>query len=173
MLNRLAHPFSIRNWERNDDIGQLTSLLHLAYSKLAKKGLRYLATHQDSTTTQKRIDSGVCVVAVVGNQYIGTVTYYSPKFTMGCEWYECDNVASYGQFGVHPDFQSSGIGSKLIAIVENLAVTDGADEIAIDTAETAFDLIKFYERRGYRIIENVQWKETNYRSVIMSKRLAH
>ena len=30
----------------------------------------------------------------------------------------------------------------------------------------------YYGRRGYRIVESVQWEETNYRSVVLSKPLS-
>ncbi|MBW1796697.1 MAG: GNAT family N-acetyltransferase, partial [Deltaproteobacteria bacterium] len=48
---------------------------------------------------------------------------------------------------------------------------DGASELALDTAEQATHLINWYERLGYRFIEYVDWDVTNYRSVIMSKRV--
>ena len=53
---------------------------------------------------------------------------------------------------------------------EARACETGAAEIALDTAETADDLIRFYSRRGYRFIEHVNWGDAvNYRSVVMSK----
>src|SRR5579864_3313349 len=48
----------------------------------------------------------------------------------------------------------------------------GAGALALDTAEPATDLIRFYSRHGYRIVETVQWEEVNYRSVVMSKQLS-
>ena len=48
----------------------------------------------------------------------------------------------------------------------------GAAEIALDTAETAEELIRFYLKRGYRFIEHVTWTDVvNYRSVVLSKRV--
>jgi DNA-binding winged helix-turn-helix (wHTH) protein len=44
-------------------------------------------------------------------------------------------------------------------------------ELALDTAETADDLIAFYTRRGYRFVDHVRWDAVNYRSVVLSKRL--
>ena len=43
--------------------------------------------------------------------------------------------------------------------------------VTLDTAEGAEHLIRTYEKRGYRFIEYVQWEVTNYRSVVMSKKL--
>lgn len=60
----------------------------------------------------------------------------------------------------------------LIRRVEELAVQDGAAELALDTAEGAHHLIRYYSARGYRFVDYVQWNDTNYRSVLMSKRLS-
>ena len=59
---------------------------------------------------------------------------------------------------------------RLIEHVERLALKDGANEITIDTAEKS-SLVEFYSRLGYRFVAYAQWKETNYRSVLMSKKL--
>ena len=51
--------------------------------------------------------------------------------------------------------------------------SSGFKEIALDTCEDAESLISYYEKRGYRFVEHVQWdpKIVNYRSVVMSKSL--
>jgi hypothetical protein len=47
----------------------------------------------------------------------------------------------------------------------------GFSEIALDTSERAHHLIQMYEKRGYRFVEYFQWEVTNYRSVVLSKKL--
>jgi len=85
-------------------------------------------------------------------------------------WYGKDNVAKFGQFAVDPELQKYGIGGKMIDMVEAEAgrITN-VTELAPDTAETAYHLIDFYKKRGYRYVETIQWNETNYKSVVMSK----
>ena len=58
-------------------------------------------------------------------------------------------------------------------LAERRALETGASEIALDTAESAAHLVEMYENRGYRIVEKVDWPETNYVSVVMSKSLRH
>jgi GNAT superfamily N-acetyltransferase len=161
----------IRYLAENDDLKELTGLLHRAYKKLGDRGFRYVATHQNVKTTEKRIKNGKCLVAVLGEKIIGTITYYSPDNTSGNEWYNKETVAAYGQFGVEPEYQSYGIGSRLIDEAEKIALEDKAEEIAIDTAEGAAELISFYEKKGYRHVGYVKWEVTNYRSVLMSKKI--
>ena len=72
---------------------------------------------------------------------------------------------------VLPEYQNKGIGSLMMDIIETRAKKEGAIEIALDTAEGAAHLIRYYKKRGYRFIEYVNWEVTNYRSVIMSKKL--
>jgi GNAT superfamily N-acetyltransferase len=154
-----------------DSIAELTDLLHRAYRPLAERGLRFVATHQDEQITRRRAGRGECYLAIDGTRMIGTATLYPPDKTKGSPWRDRPDVASFGQFAVEPEFQRRGIGSLLIRFVERRAVELGAAELALDTAEPADALIRFYAARGYRFIEYMKWDAVNYRSVVLSKRL--
>lgn len=56
-------------------------------------------------------------------------------------------------------------------LAEQRARERGATWIAIDTSEHAMELIATYRRRGYEIVDSAQWDVTNYRSVVLAKRL--
>jgi GNAT superfamily N-acetyltransferase len=161
----------IRQFASTDDIEELTLLLNKSYKKLSDQGFKYLASHQNSKTTKQRIDEGQCFVIFFENKLIATITYYSPTQASGNEWYDQDFVASYGQFAVDTEFQKIGLGGKLIGFVENLAKSDNAREIAVDTAEGASELISYYSKRDYKFVGHTQWNETNYRSVLLSKKI--
>jgi len=75
------------------------------------------------------------------------------------------------QFAVEPQLQRRGWGSLLIRHLEARAAQLGAAELSIDTSEGAKHLIALYERRGYRHVGFAQWTHTNFRSVLLSKRL--
>lgn len=162
----------LRLLSETDSIAELTELLHRAYASLADRGLKYVATYQDEATTLRRAQRGQCWIAEQDGKLVGTISYYPPQITDGCAWYDRPEVASFGQFAVDPELQRTGLGSRMLDRVEEQAMADGADELALDTAEPAKHLIDYYERRGYREIERVQWDVTNYVSVIMSKRLS-
>lgn len=155
----------------NDSLNELTTLLHRSYGSLAQMGLRFLATYQDEATTLERISEGECYVALVEDRLVGTVVFRSAAKTSGSPWFDRQDVSSFGQFAVEPEFQGGGIGSALLDLVEQRARDTGAKEIALDTAEPAEHLIQMYASKGYRFIEHVQWGVTNYRSVVMSKAL--
>lgn len=146
-------------------------LLHMAYKQLAELGLNYTATYQDSAVTRQRVDDGHCVVGEVNGRLVATITYYRPGLYPHCPKYQQDLVGVIGQFGVLPELQGTGIGNRLLSVVEKMAAQDQCRELALDTAEPAIHLHHYYERRGYRIVDYVQWEGKTYRSVIMSKTL--
>jgi len=171
MIERQAILPDIRLITPQDSIAQLTLLLHRAYARLAERGMRFVASHQDEQTTRCRIARGECYLAVHREQLIGTITLRDAEHTRGSPWLDRPDVANCGQFAVEPAFQCRGVGSRLLAFVEDRARTRGVAELALDTAEPAEDLIRFYATRGFRFIEYVQWDSVNYRSVVMSKRV--
>ena len=132
------------------------------------KPLRFVASYQDAAMTRKRMQNGQCLVGLLDGKLVATIMYYSPASAKGTPWYEQSHVAKFGQFAVDPLHRKRGIGDLLIHRVEELAVQDGAVELALDTAEGAHHLIRYYSARGYRYVDYVQWNETNYRSVLMS-----
>ncbi len=162
----------IRIVQASDSVHEITSLLHKAYKQLADMGFRFLATHQNEAETRRRLNKGISYLALSEEKIISTVSlYYNNLDTHDASWYKKSGVAHFGQFAVLPEYQKLGIGNFIMNIVEDRAKREGAVELALDTAEGAEHLIKYYKQRGYRFIEYVKWEVTNYRSVIMSKRL--
>jgi GNAT superfamily N-acetyltransferase len=158
-----------------DDLNAVTSMLHEAYAPLAAQGMRFVASHQDSATTRKRIDRGETIVAVDGGSggasIVGIITLNEAAKTAGSPFYDRPDVAGFSQFAVRPSYQGLGIGSTLLRLVEERARARGVAELALDTSERAVRLIDLYQSKGYRFVEHVQWSATNYRSVILAKRL--
>ena len=170
-MGDILSKISIRPLNSFDSLDKLTSLLHKSYKKLADQGFRFHATHQDVTVTKQRLDNSECYVATADNVIVGTICYRSPTNKMQHEYYDQPFVAAFGQFAVDPEYQNSGLGSRLLDVAEKCAIRDKAKEIAFDTAEGAVDLIDYYKKRGYQFVQYTQWVVTNYRSVIMSKKL--
>jgi GNAT superfamily N-acetyltransferase len=161
----------IRPLRPDDPIPPITVILHAAYSPLARMGFRYLATHQDDATTLRRLQRGFALVAELEGVIVGTVTLRPPRDKSDCAWYLRPGVYSFGQFAVRPDLQRRGIGLRMLQFVEQQARDCGAAELALDTAEGAEHLRKWYERLGFRFVGHVSWDDTNYRSVVLSKEL--
>jgi len=163
----------IRLIDVSDSITNLTLLIRRAYKTLAEMGFNYTGSYQDETTTLERIKGNECYVMVDDGVLIGTITlhrhsrYYAGKDV----WFARPEVARCGQFAVEPARQKEGLGSKFMDFVERRAADLGAIELALDTAEHADHLVRFYVKRNYRFIDFIQHQGKTYRSVILSKTL--
>ena len=161
----------IRPISANDSLEDLTALLHRAYAPLLAAGMRFYASHQPVEATAERISRGECLVAEHDGRIIGTITLYPFHEDSECEWYRRPGISHFGQFAVEPEHQKSGLGSRLLEMVEERARQMGATGLALDTAEMADGLIAYYRQRGYLPVGSVRWEDVNYRSVVMSKML--
>lgn len=172
-LPRLPEPAAahIRRLAPVDRLSELTELLHRAYAPLAASGLHYVASHQSEAVTAQRIAGKECYLALSEGRIVGTILLAPPGKARGCPYYERDGVATFHQFAVDPEYQGRGVGGLLLHTIEVRARELGAAELALDTAEGAHHLIGRYERCGYRVVDRVDWDQTNYVSVIMSKAL--
>jgi GNAT superfamily N-acetyltransferase len=165
----------IRLLSPRDPIPEITQLLHRAYAKQMEMGLQPLAGRQDDATTQKRVKSGECYLAVLPGKpkqkIVGTILFHEVEDAKGPPWFQNSFVDSFSQFGVDPDLQGHGIGQLLLDKAEARATECGSTELALSMAEPDKGLMSFYLKRGYRFIEHWQWPYTNYRSCILSKAL--
>jgi len=162
---------SIRALRGDDSIEELTRLLHRAYATLARLGLNFTAAHQTPETTRRRVEHGQCFVAVDGARLVGTILVNSVVPNPLGERFGKPHAASIHQLAVAPHGRGRGVGSRLLAHAEGWAEKLGFSDIALDTAESAPQLLAYYVRRGYRSVSSVQWAGKTYRSIIMSKEL--
>lgn len=176
---RLASKVRVRPLEAEDSLAHLTLLLHRAYKQHADRGIKALAAFQPEEVTRRRISGGECFVATYLGKVVGTILFKNAAHTAAegvggstaIEWFRRGDVASFSQFAVEPDVQGRGIGGVLMQMVESRARESGAAEIGLSTPEPADWLVGMYLRHGYRVVDRVQWNETNYTSAIMSKTL--
>lgn len=161
----------IRPLHESDSIAELTDLLHRAYNSQMDPGHVFFAAHQSEEDTKQRAEEGKCFVGTLEGKLVATITLYHDKH-LQCRWYAQDGVWFFGQFAVDPALRNAGLGGALITMGEQYARERGATEMSLDTAETATKLIAYYNKRGYRPVDHVQWDVVAYRSVILSKHLA-
>ncbi|MFI5201911.1 MAG: GNAT family N-acetyltransferase [Candidatus Kapaibacterium sp.] len=160
----------IRELQSEDSFVELTDLLHEAYIPLTKKGVSLFAATQTEEHTRERVRRAyVTFLGFNEGKMVATISLYKAVPDHRCEHYR--KAWWFGQFAVHPEMQRTGIGSQLIELVEQRATNEGASMLALDTAETARDLIAYYTKRGYVFVQHQQWPDMKHRSVIMSKEL--
>jgi GNAT superfamily N-acetyltransferase len=166
--------FKIREFRDSDPVSEITDLLHRAYKPLADAGWKYIASYQDDARTLRRIKTGKCFVLTEADKIVGTIVYYTTLHNRtDCPMiYNKTGFAHFGQFAVEPFLQKQGLGGMLMNHVEQVALAEGNHAICFDTSEDAHHLINYYKKRGYEFEAYHQWKDTNYRSVIMKKALS-
>ena len=153
----------------DDDLVELTEVIHLAYAKRASNNLRYWATFQSVEDTAHRLQSGQGFVAESKGRFIGTLTVRPPAPNSQVAVYQSLDTWTICQFAVHPDFQGHGIGRSLHNAAADYARSKGGQVLALDTAQPATELIEMYIRWGYKIVGEADWRpQTNYMSVVMS-----
>lgn len=161
----------IRRLETSDSLEELTEILHRAYKRLADQGFNYTAVDQPVEVTRRRIDGCECFVAVQNGKLVGTVNL-DLRLKHSHPWAEGrTDVAFASQLAVEPELRKTGLGSCLMDVAENRAREAGFSYVVGDTSEGAHELIKFYSRRGYEIVEHIQRRGKNYRSVVLAKKL--
>ncbi|HJP83885.1 MAG TPA: GNAT family N-acetyltransferase [Fimbriimonadaceae bacterium] len=163
---------NIRRWQPDDDVESLTGLIHRAYRPNAELGFHFVATHQSPEITAERLDSGISFVAEQNGQIVGTITLEFPIEIPHGEYVTDRPLALFGQFAVEPGLQGGGVGFELLRRAEEEARRLGAAEICLDTAQGAKHLISYYERQGYQIRAEADWRPSvNYKSWVMVKEL--
>ncbi|PIQ28865.1 GNAT family N-acetyltransferase [bacterium (Candidatus Blackallbacteria) CG17_big_fil_post_rev_8_21_14_2_50_48_46] len=161
---------SIREFHVQDDLVELTHLIHAAYAQHAASGRKYWATHQSVEDTASRFASGLGYLVEIEEKVCGTVILRPPQPDSEVEFYRQQGVWTLSQFCIDPKFQGQGLGKKLHQFVLEEAKQRGATHLALDTAESASGLIQTYQDWGYRIVGNWDWRpKTNYLSVIMAR----
>ncbi|MGM0589735.1 MAG: GNAT family N-acetyltransferase [Bacteroidota bacterium] len=166
MGNRLKNQVKIV--PKPDYIGwdELTSLLHKAYKIRAEEGFKFVAYNQSVDKTIKRCNKGNCLVAILDDKLVGTITYTYKENKN--KWYRGEKYCFFTQFAVDPDYGRRGIGNKLHETVKKISSDDGASYMGFNTASKAQILINWYEKRGYKYVDFMSHKSTNYYSIEMS-----
>lgn len=160
---------TIRQFSEQDSPEEIAALLRRAYAPLADRGLQFVATRMTAEKVLERLDAATCLVAHEAGRLIGTVMVYPPDPNSECELYRRPGVYHFGKFGVEPELKGRGLGRRIFEAAEKLAIEQGAEVFACDTAAPATDLIALYESWGFEVVGKQSWSMTNYESVVLAK----
>lgn len=135
-----------------DDVPALVALVESAY-----RG----ATSEAGWTTEAHLLGGrrtdaEQVVAVIGGRHSRMLIVERAGEPVACCRLERRSgpggrpVAYFGMFAVRPRLQGAGLGKKVLAEAERIAVAEwSAGEMQLTVISLREDLIAWYERRGY------------------------
>jgi GNAT superfamily N-acetyltransferase len=161
-----------RQVQAEDDLAELTELIHAAYAPHAASGLRYWATHQTVEDTAKRFAAGHGFVGILNGSVVATVTLQEPSPNTRVPLLAEQGTWSFGQFAVAPIHKGKGLGRQIHDFATSFALKRGCRRMALHTAQPASALIAMYRSWGYAEVGTCDWRpHTNYLSVLMTKEL--
>ena len=132
----------------NEDIAQMEKLVNSAYrGDSSRKGWTTEADLLDGIRTNKDVLSGM----INRGDSIVLKCNNAKKQLVGCVYLQKKEEKLYlGMLTVAPDIQAQGIGKKLLQASEEYAQTQQCTAITISVISLRQELIKWYERRGYK-----------------------
>ena len=169
--SKMNSELNIRPVHSDDDFTAIHSIVSRAYAYWLDRKILFTACHQGQDRTRARLLEGHGFVAEINDQIVGVISLNPPQPDDDCIYYRKIGVWHFNQFAVDPNCQGNGVGTALLSHCEQFAMAHGATEIALDTAQPAIELIEYYQRLGYSIVDTINWSRTNYESYILSKPL--
>jgi ribosomal protein S18 acetylase RimI-like enzyme len=133
---------------RKDDVPKLEALVNSAYrGESSRKGWTTEADFLDGIRTNQEVLTGM---VSRGDSVVLKCTDKENKL-LGCVYLQKKEDKVYlGMLTVAPDIQANGIGKKLLQAAEEYAETQDCIAITITVISLRKELIKWYERRGYK-----------------------
>jgi ribosomal protein S18 acetylase RimI-like enzyme len=155
-------PFQVLPAE-SADLAPLLSLVHRAYAANKALGFNFYGTRETIEDIRKDFEAGAVWKLVEGTRLSGTIRLQ--------EYPDQPGVLYINRMCVEPGIQKRGLGKSMVEFAESEARRRGLRGLRLDTAKPFERLVGWYLKLGFEIIGETQWDVTNYRSVIMEKRL--
>lgn len=145
--------------------GDVVSLIRQSFEERLRQGLVFTCSSMSVDDFMNRTRESTVLVAIDkdSNRLLGTGTISLLKDNRGVLYGYIEYAA------IAPDLKRCGIGSKLLAAREKIAIDMGAKYILSDTAVGADSSIKYHKKNGYRIIQLMHYPTTNYYSYVFRK----
>lgn len=116
---------------------RIESILRTAFTPYFQK-LGYELTGNVYAWLQPAIEMGRVYVGLKGEEIVGVVVTNRHSNELEIEY-----------IAICPDYQGAGIGSWLIARIEDVARRDSVQALVLHTPEIREDLLRLYHRQGF------------------------
>ncbi|MDR6885459.1 GNAT family N-acetyltransferase [Bacillus sp. 3255] len=135
-----------------EDAERLVEVVYEAYATIRELELKWPAAHADLALIQENIANNDCYVLERNGIIAATLTLSRDNTK---RWDSAYPFLKW--FAVHPDEQGQGLGTKLLAWVEEHVINErlGASAVTLATAEKHPWLLDMYESKGYERIDAI------------------
>lgn len=156
--------------QKDDSISweELTNLFHEAFQERLDQGLHFTCSYFTPEDLERRSANNTVLVAIDNDvgKLVGTVSIEIINDDNGI-WAHHLNLA------VKPEYKGQGIATLLLKRLLAIAKANGCDYVISDTAVGAKSSVRWHLKNGFRIIELISWKSTNYYSYVFRQQLVH
>ncbi|ENX40387.1 GNAT family N-acetyltransferase [Acinetobacter sp. NIPH 2100] len=83
----------------------------------------------------------------------------------------CESCLHIANFGVHPNYQSQGIGSLLLQHLKSLAQQQGYTALSLDVSQKNPNGQRLYERIGFRVVKETEFKGAKNSAIPNGRRM--
>jgi len=164
-VDELPFEFQVRPLAATDSLVNVLAVLNRASAARHYP----ILVPQIEDDVRAAIAGGSCFVAVHRALCIGVVTYHRETRWIRSAYLRQLHVGVIRHIAVDPIAQRRGVGTMLLSCAEETARIDGAGELAIVIPDAAVEIIDFFERREYRLVEETDATQPLFSSVIYSK----
>jgi GNAT superfamily N-acetyltransferase len=156
----------------DDDLDRAGELIRAAYFSLPGYPRDPDYDHEIGDVRSRLGDDNVVVVASIGEQVVGCLTYVP---SAQAEAYEFDDPdgASFRYFGVDPTVQGRGVGAAMVQWCIDRARGDGRQRLWIHTLEPMVSAARLYVRLGFERVPAADrwWDDVHGHAYVLD--LAH
>jgi ribosomal protein S18 acetylase RimI-like enzyme len=158
---------SYRITEKPDFISydQIQALLTRSHQTNAEKNLLYATASQTTEQFVRKIQGGVCFVALLDgtDQLIGTVSVTPIRQNY---WYHHGPAALVKLMGVDPDFRGMRISSALLEKSMEYARQQGFSVMVTDSAEENTAIRHLFTGHGFHIVDYCLYAANNFYTTV-------
>lgn len=146
-----------------EDLELLLALTHRSYAGNRELGFHFYGSRETIEDVREVHAAGALWKLVDAGRLIGSIRLQ--------EYPDHPGALYINRMCVEPSEQRRGLGNVLLRFAEAEAGRRGLGNLKLDTAKNFEKLVSWYARKGFRVISEIQWDVTNYRSVVMEKTL--
>lgn len=172
-----------------NDVGNVTELIHLAFEVWKMKGLDLSPMHQTTEQTRKHLLGKGLVLKDSQQQIIGTVSFDIGAIETNANKYLFYEGAQepvpyrrnselnisktrfliFKKLAIHPNVSRSGLGRSVLKMAEQMASDLNLDGVVLETVQDADWLYDWYANENYQTIGFYTYPSRPLETVLMLK----
>lgn len=149
-------------------LADIVELLHDAFGERKTQGIMMGGIDITEEDLSRILQDAVLYIATIGPNLVGML---SARYARRQNRRKMENYCHLGYVAISPKAKRGGIGSQLLARLEEDAKEKGCEYIISNTAEPATSAVSWHLKQGFHKVKYTRWKSRNYNSIVFRKEL--